>query len=78
MRERLRRLMPGLLNSMSVWTYLGQVVVTLPVSQDEEQDGTEPGTAIGPPAGHPERPAGDRPMTPAERELWANLEGTER
>jgi hypothetical protein len=78
MLERLRRLLPGLLNSMSLWSWLGQVVVALPVYPDDEQDGAEPVTAVGPPPGHPERHAGDQPMTAEERALWANLEGTDR
>lgn len=75
MRQRLRRLVPELLNSMTMWSWLGQVVVTLPVFPDDEQ---KPETPVGPPPGHPERPAGHRPMTPEEREIWANLEGTDR
>lgn len=78
MRQRIRRLMPGLLHSMSLWTWLGQVIVSVPVFPDDEQDGQEPETTVGPPPGHPERPAGHQPMTPEERVLWANLEGTDR
>jgi hypothetical protein len=74
MRERIRHMLPGLLNAMALWTWLGQVIVAVPDFADQEPERAEP---AGPPPGHPER-LSDRPMTPEERALWANLEGTDR
>jgi hypothetical protein len=70
-------MMSGLLESLSVWACLGQPVIFLPLPT-EEQDGSAAETAVGPPPGHPERPAGFRPPTPAERELWARLQAPDR
>lgn len=76
-RRRFRRMVPGLLNSMSLWSWLGPVVLALPALPDDEADGPDP-LAAGPPPGHPERYAGDLPMTPEEHALWADLDGTGR
>lgn len=65
-RRRLRRMTPGLLSSMSLLSWLGQMMMALPVVPEDD-------TPVGPPPGHPERHAGDQPMTPEERALWANL-----
>lgn len=93
-RHRFRRMAPGLLASMALWSWLGPVVLALPALADDERD-DEPDdeiddeiddgpddryleAAVGPPPGHPERYAGHLPMTPEEHALWSDLRGTGR
>jgi hypothetical protein len=89
-RHLFRRMAPGLLSSMALWSWLGPVVLALPALPDDETDdeighGPDDGpddrdleAAVGPPPGHPERYAGHLPMTPEEHALWSDLEGTGR
>jgi len=79
MWQWLRRLIPDL-NSLAAMSWLGYAMPPLYLLEEidsPDEDGeldSEP--AVGPPPGHPERLADGRPLTPAERELWARLLGT--
>lgn len=91
MWQRISRLIPALSRSFAPFAWIGGWVIppgyfpqdcwVIPPDHfppDRPGIPQEPDCrpTIGPSAGHPERLAYDQPLTPAERELWASLEGS--
>ena len=82
-RHRLRRLFPhgfAPLHAMQVMCgYWIPYVDYLPRELlDDINRPPAPPAAAGPPPGHPERLAAPHPLSAAERELWAALDGLGR
>jgi hypothetical protein len=72
-RRLARRVLTELLRSLAPLSCLNLLVIPPDLLAGEDDAGASP--AGGPPPGHPEWAAGRRPLTEAEQELWAHLEG---
>lgn len=81
-RYRIRRALAELLSSLSVLSWLGQMII-IPPDPPAEDDVVDARSATGPPArpvsgpppGHPEQLPDGGHLTDAEREFWTHLEG---
>src|ERR1051325_4889429 len=75
----LRRKLPEWLESLAGLASLGPVVMApgAPPEPAQEAPGKTGAKTDGPPPGHPARLPVGQPPSPAERELWAGLEGLE-
>ena len=79
MWQWIRRLVAGLDNPLRPLAVMGGYWI-LPVADVPRDPANNPvrletPTVIELPPGHPEQLAGSQPLSPAERELWAGLEG---